>query len=216
MAGEDAVSRAEAEVDKQFAAENEAAKAEGEAQAAQNQQQMQEEADKEAEEIREEIAQDDQDFQDKIDDANNQIDDNNKDQNTGNDKPVNEGDLGHGADFDDQHSNEQGDLDNSVGNITTDGTGAGSELPDPNESGAEFDQEQPDYSNQPEGTFTAGEVDGQTFIEYEEPVAETVNYSTTTESYTESTVTNEQIADAIVEDMALNPTGEEEVFVYTK
>lgn len=216
MAGEDAVSRAEAEVDKQFAAENEAAKAEGEAQAAQNQQQTQEEADKEAEEIREEIAQDDQDFQDKIDDANNQIDDNNKDQNTGNDKPVNEGDLGHGADFDDQHSNEQGDLDNSVGNITTDGTGAGSELPDPNESGAEFDQEQPDYSNQPEGTFTAGEVDGQTFIEYEEPVAETVNYSTTTESYTESTVTNEQIADAIVEDMALNPTGEEEVFVYTK
>ncbi len=216
MAGEDAVSRAEAEVDKQFAAENEAAKAEGEAQAAQNQQQMQEEADKEAEEIREEIAQDDQDFQDKIDDANNQIDDNNKDQNTGNDKPVNEGDLGHGADFDDQHSNEQGDLDNSVGNITTDGTGAGSELPDPNESGAEFDQEQPDYSNQPEGTFTAGEVDGQTFIEYEEPVAETVNYSTTTESYTESTVTNEQIADAIVEDMALNSTGEEEVFVYTK
>lgn len=216
MAGEDAVSRAEAEVDKQFAAENEAAKAEGEAQAAQNQQQMQEEADKEAEEIREEIAQDDQDFQDKIDDANNQIDENNKDQNTGNDKPVNEGDLGHGADFDDQHSNEQGDLDNSVGNITTDGTGAGSELPDPNESGAEFDQEQPDYSNQPEGTFTAGEVDGQTFIEYEEPVAETVNYSTTTESYTESTVTNEQIADAIVEDMALNSTGEEEVFVYTK
>lgn len=216
MAGEDAVSRAEAEVDKQFAAENEAAKAEGEAQAAQNQQQMQEEADKEAEEIREEIAQDDQDFQDKIDDANNQIDENNKDQNTGNDKPVNEGDLGHGADFDDQHSNEQGDLDNSVGNITTDGTGAGSELPDPNESGAEFDQEQPDYSNQPEGTFTAGEVDGQTFIEYEEPVAETVDYSTTTESYTESTVTNEQIADAIVEDMALNPTGEEEVFVYTK
>ena len=216
MAGEDAVSRAEAEVDKQFAAENEAAKAEGEAQAAQNQQQMQEEADKEAEEIREEIAQDDQDFQDKIDDANNQIDENNKDQNTGNDKPVNEGDLGHGTDFDDQHSNEQGDLDSSVGNITTDGTGANPEFPDPNVSGDAFDQAQPDYSNQPEGTFTAGEVDGQTFIEYEEPVAETVNYSTTTESYTESTVTNEQIADAIVEDMALNPTGEEEVFVYTK
>lgn len=216
MAGEDAVSRAEAEVDKQFAAENEAAKAEGEAQAAQNQQQMQEEADKEAEEIREEIAQDDQDFQDKIDDANNQIDENNKDQNTGNDKPVNEGDLGHGTDFDDQHSNEQGDLDSSVGNITTDGTGANPEFPDPNVSGDAFDQAQPDYSNQPEGTFTAGEVDGQTFIEYEEPVAETVDYSTTTESYTESTVTNEQIADAIVEDMALNPTGEEEVFVYTK
>lgn len=216
MAGEEAVSRAEAEVDKQFAAENEAAKAEGEAQAAQNQQQMQEEADKEAEEIREEIAQDDQDFQDKIDDANNQIDENNKDQNTGNDKPVNEGDLGHGTDFDDQHSNEQGDLDNSVGNITTDGTGANPEFPDPNVSGDAFDQAQPDYSNQPEGTFTAGEVDGQTFIEYEEPVAETVDYSTTTESYTESTVTNEQIADAIVEDMALNPTGEEEVFVYTK
>lgn len=216
MAGEDAVSRAEAEVDKQFAAENEAAKAEGEAQAAQNQQQMQEEADKEAEEIREEIAQDDQDFQDKIDDANNQIDENNKDQNTGNDKPVNEGDLGHGTDFDDQHSNEQGDLDSSVGNITTDGTGANPEFPDPNVSGDAFDQAQPDYSSQPEGTFTAGEVDGQTFIEYEEPVAETVDYSTTTESYTESTVTNEQIADAIVEDMALNPTGEEEVFVYTK
>ena len=107
-------------------------------------------------------------------------------------------------------------MDNSVGNITTDGTGANPEFPDPNVSGDAFDQAQPDYSNQPEGTFTAGEVDGQTFIEYEEPVAETVDYSTTTESYTESTVTNEQIADAIVEDMALNPTGEEEVFVYTK
>lgn len=216
MAGEEAVSRAEAEVDKQFAAENEAAKAEGEAQAAQNQQQMQEEADKEAEEIREEIAQDDQDFQDKIEDANSQIEENNKNQNASNDKPVNEGDLGHGTDFDNEHSNEQGDLDSSVGNITTDGTGANPEFPDPNVSGDAFDQAQPDYSNQPEGTFTAGEVDGQTFIEYEEPVAETVNYSATTESYTESTVTNEQIADAIVEDMALNPTGEEEVFVYTK
>lgn len=216
MAGEEAVSRAEAEVDKQFAAENEAAKAEGEAQAAQNQQQMQEEADKEAEEIREEIAQDDQDFQDKIEDANSQIEENNKNQNASNDKPVNEGDLGHGTDFDNEHSNEQGNLDSSVGNITTDGTGANPEFPDPNVSGDAFDQAQPDYSNQPEGTFTAGEVDGQTFIEYEEPVAETVNYSATTESYTESTVTNEQIADAIVEDMALNPTGEEEVFVYTK
>lgn len=216
MAGEEAVSRAEAEVDKQFAAENEAAKAEGEAQAAQNQQQMQEEADKEAEEIREEIAQDDQDFQDKIEDANSQIEENNKNQNASNDKPVNEGDLGHGTDFDNEHSNEQGDLDSSVGNITTDGTGANPEFPDPNVSGDAFDQAQPDYSNQPEGTFTAGEVDGQTFIEYEEPVAEPVNYSATTESYTESTVTNEQIADAIVEDMALNPTGEEEVFVYTK
>lgn len=216
MAGEEAVSRAEAEVDKQFAAENEAAKAEGEAQAAQNQQQMQEEADKEAEEIREEIAQDDQDFQDKIENANGQMAENNKDQNANNDTSITEGDLGHGADFDNQHSNGQGNLDNSVGNVTTDGTGADSEFLDPNVSGDAFDQAQPDYSNQPEGTFTAGEVDGQTFIEYEEPVAETVNYSATTESYTESTVTNEQIADAIVEDMALNPTGEEEVFVYTK
>lgn len=193
MAGEDAVRRAEAEVNAQFAAENAANKENGEAAAEKNQQQMQEEADKDAEEIRDEIAKDDQDLQDKIEDANDTI-------NQGG--TVNEGDLSHGVDFDDEHSNNQGDLNSSVGNITTDGSGAGGDMPDPNDSGAKFDQNQPDYSNQPEGTFTAGEVDGQTFIEYEEPTVESA--------------TNEEIADAIVEDMALNPTAEEEAFVYTK
>ena len=194
MAGEDAVKQAEDAVNKQFDAENEANKAKGEEEAAKNQQHMQEEADKKAEEIRDEIAKDDQDFQDKIEDANDTI-------NQGG--TVNEDDLGHGSDFDDEHSNSQGDLNDSVGNVTTDGNGAGEDLPDQNETGAEFDKNQPYYSNQPDGTFTAGEADGQTFIEYEEPTAET---------YT----TNEEIADAIVENMALNPTAEEEVFVYTK
>ena len=194
MAGEDAVKQAEDAVNKQFEAENAANKAKGEEEAAKNQQHMQEEADKNAEEIRDEIAKDDQDLQDKIEDANDTI-------NQGG--TVNEGDLGHGGDFDDEHSNSQGDLNDSVGNVTTDGNGAGEDLPDQNETGAEFDKNQPDYSNQPDGTFTAGEADGQTFIEYEEPTAET---------YT----TNEEIADAIVENMALNPTAEEEVFVYTK
>lgn len=217
MAGEDAVRRAEEAVDKQFEAENEAAKAQGEADAEKNRQEMQEAADKEAEEIRDEIEKDNQDLQDKIDDANDQINENNKDQDTSNDNLVNEDDLGHGVDFDDEHSNENGDLDNSVGDITTDGDGAGADLPDPNESGAEFDQNQPDYSNQPEGTFTAGEVDGQTFVEYEEPVTETATYSATEQTtYTESELTDEQIADAIVNEMANNPTVEEEVFVYTK
>lgn len=205
MAGEDAVRRAEEEVNKRFEADNEAAKAQGEADAEKNRQEMQEEALKEADKIRDEIEKDDQDFQDKIDDANDQINENNKDQDTSNDNPVNEDDLGHDVDFDDEHSNDNGDLDNSVGDITTDGNGTGTDLPDPNESGDKFDQNQPDYSNQPEGTFTTGEENGQTFIEYEESVGETVNYSSA-----------EQIADAIVEEMVNNPTAEDEVFVYTK
>lgn len=205
MAGEDAVRRAEEEADKQFDGDNESAKVQGEADAEKNRQEMEEEALKEADKIRDEIEKDDQDFQDKIDDANDQINENNKDQETSNDNPVNEDDLGHDVDFDDEHSNNNGDLDNSVGDITTDGTGAGADLPNPNESENDFNQSQPDYSNQPEGTFTIGEEDGQTFIEYEELVKETDDYFST-----------EQIVDTIVEEMVNHPTTEDEVFVYTR
>lgn len=210
MAGEDAVSKAENEVNKKLEAENEAAKSQGEAEAEKNRQEMQEEADKEADKIRDEIEKDEQDLQDKIEDANNQIDKNHEDEDTSNDTPVNEDDLGHGVDFDDEHSNDNGDLDNSVEDITTNGSGTGADLPDPNESGSKFEEGQPDYNNQPEGTFTPGEVNGQTFIEYEEEVSESVNYTSN------QTLTTEQIADAIVEEMVNNPTASEEVFVYTK
>lgn len=196
MAGEDAVRKAEEAVNQKFAEENAESKKQGEAQAEANKQQMQEEADKKSEEIQEEIKKDDQDLQDKIDDANDKL-------NQGG--TVNESELDHGVEFDDNHSNENGDLDDSIKDMTTDGTGSGGSLPDPEESGNQFDQNQPDYNNQPEGTINPGQVDDQTFIEYEEEVIQPT-----------STLTNEEIAEAIVNDMALNPTVTDEEYVYTK
>ena len=56
-------------------------------------------------------------------------------------KPVNERDFGdHNVDFDNDHSDDNGNLDNSVKDITTDGSGANNgALPDPNETGRKFD-----------------------------------------------------------------------------
>ena len=130
------------EIDSEIDQENEEAKRQAEEAAKKEQQRLQEEADKEAARIEEEIRQDHEDMQNDIDDANQQIDNNNSDTDTSNDTPVNESDFGdHGVDFDDDHSNENGDLDNSVENITTDDSGyvPDEPLPDPNATGAEFD-----------------------------------------------------------------------------
>ena len=209
--GEAEVSSQEQEIQNSFNQWNEQQKAEGEAAAEENRQELQDEADKEAEQIRDEIEKDDQDLQDKIEDANDQIEQGGQ---------VNEDDFGdHGVDFDDSHSSSDGTLDDSVGNITTDDSGVGEELPDPNESGNAFDQEQPDFTNQPEGTIDVGTTpDGDIFIEYEEevepqsvstPVSEPAPVSEPTSSNVEAEV------DAMIEDMA-NAPAEEEVYVYTK
>ena len=80
-------------------------------------------------------------MQDRIDDANDQID-KNHDDDPSNDKPVNEEDFGdHNVDFYDDYEDGNGNLDDSVENITTDPEGdqTGEPLPDPNETGEEFD-----------------------------------------------------------------------------
>ena len=79
----------------------------------------------------EEIKQEEEDMQEKIDEANEKIE---------NGETVNESDFG---DHDVEFKDENGNLDSSVEEITTDGTGAVSHdepLPDPNVTGEEFDK----------------------------------------------------------------------------
>lgn len=133
---------AKQEVDEQIEKENEEARQEAEKEAEQNRQEMQEEADREAEKIEEEVKQDAIDLEEKIEDANEQIDQNNQDQDKTNDKPVNEEDLGHGVEFAPEHQDGNGNLNDSVENITTDphGDETGMDFPDPNETGKAFDE----------------------------------------------------------------------------
>ena len=132
---------AKEEVDQQIEEENEQARQEAEEEAEHVRQEMQEEADEEAERIEEEVAQDAADLEENIEDANEQIQENNSDNDPSNDNPVNEEDLGHGVQFDDEHQDGNGNLNDSVENITTDphGDETGNDFPDPNEMGAEFD-----------------------------------------------------------------------------
>lgn len=82
---------------------------------------------------------DDIQFEQDIKTANEQIEMNNDDDPT-NDKPVNETDFkGHVVDFDDDHSNSNGDLNSNVQDITTDGTGANETLPNPDITGKQYD-----------------------------------------------------------------------------
>ena len=89
-------------------------------------------------------------MQDRIDDANDQIDQNH-DSDPSNDRPVNEDDFGdHNVHFDDDHQDGNGNLNDSVENITTDPTGDQTDqpLPDPNVTGAAFDA-QADHQSAP-------------------------------------------------------------------
>ena len=136
MAGEEAVKKAEEAADQQIAAENAAAKAEAERKAAEEAARQQAIADAEREKHEAEVEADDEEMQDMIEDANDEINHGGK---------VNEDDFGdHNVDFDNDNSDNKGNLDDSVTDITTDGTGAVDEyepLPDPNQTGAQFDAE---------------------------------------------------------------------------
>lgn len=81
----------------------------------------------------------DRQFEQEIKAANEQIAMNNDDDPT-NDKPVNEKDFkGHVVDFDDDYSNSNGDLYDSVKEIVPDETNVHEELPNPNLIGEEYD-----------------------------------------------------------------------------
>ena len=136
-------------IDQEIERENEERRRRAEEEAKREEERLQREADEAARRVEEEIEQDHQDMQDRIDDANDQIDQN-QDSDPSNDRPVNEEDFGdHNVDFYDEHEDGNGNLNDSVENITTDGTGAvqpGDPLPDPNETGAEFDRQAEDYN----------------------------------------------------------------------
>ena len=155
---------------------------------------MQEEADKEAEKIEEEVKQDAADLEEKIEDANEQIQENNSDNDPSNDKPVNEDDLGHGVQFDEEHQDGDGNLNDSVENITTDphGDETGNDFPDPNEMGAEFD--------------ALGEAmnDG------------TPKSAATEKNATRVKLTDEQIADLYIDYLSMYNNSNEKGYQYTK
>ena len=133
----------QSQVDADIERQNEEARRAAEAAAEAERQRLQREADEQAKRVEEEVRQDAQDLQNNINQANETINNNNSDNNPSNDTPVNESDLGHGVDFDDEHSDSNGNLDSSVENITTDPTGdkTNEPLPDPNETGRDFDAE---------------------------------------------------------------------------
>ena len=192
---------AKAKIDAEIEAENEAARAAAEAAGEKRRQELQEEADKEAVKIEKEIKEEQKDLEEKIEQANEQIE-KNHDDNPSNDKPVNEKDLGHGVDFDDAHSDSQGNLNNSVEDITTDPAGAveyNDPLPDPNVTGAQFDSQ-------------AGTFYGDNGYSYDTPSYEynTPSYEVTYEYNTPSyEVSYEQAVDSYVENMAGNEYGDE-------
>lgn len=131
MTSKEQVEKAEAEVDCKVEEENQKRKEEAEKAAEAKREELQKEADEQAKKNEEEVKKDQEDLEEKIEEANKKIE---------NDEVVNEKDLEHDVEFDDDHSDSNGNLDESVKDITTDGTGANEALPDPNVTGAEFDK----------------------------------------------------------------------------
>lgn len=167
---ENKVAVAERQASSRLDAENAQARREAEKAADAEAKRQQEQADAERRQQEEKIAQDEKDLQDKINQAN-------KDINNG--QTVNEDDFGdHNVDFDNNHSDNKGNLNDSVKDVTTDGTGdkTNEPLPDPNAD---------DKGN-------SNSSSDQPIYEYEEPY----------------TMTNEEKAAAIVEAMANAQTEE--------
>ena len=168
QAGEEAVKKAEEAVASELEKQNAAA-----------QQQAQAEADKNSAAAKNEVSNDQTDMQNKVNDANNTIN---------NGGTVNENDFGdHDVDFDPEHEDGNGNLNDSVTDITTDGTGAKTEddLPDPNQTGAIFDGA---TSTSTGSTSPASSeyVDNAGLVEYEEPY------------YGGTAMTNEEIVNAYI------------------
>ncbi len=216
--------RLENEINSEIDSENEQAKSDAEEKAEENRQEMQEEEDQNADKIEEEVKQDDQQLQDDIDKANDTIDSNNSDQDTSNDQQVNEDDFHGTVDFDDDHSDSNGNLDDSVENITTSPSDdqTGQDLPDPNETGAKFDAQQ-DNSNTssdsnsssdssssstpeesvPSTSTDGGDVSNDGVYEYEVPAEE-------------ASPSNADLVNEYVESLANQDSSYESDYVYFK
>ena len=195
-AGRELVEAAEREVDNQIDQENADARARAEQEADAEQARQQREEDQHASQVRDEVAQDAQDMQDQIDHANDTI-------NHGG--TVNESDFGdHGVDFDDNHSDENGNLDNSVEDITLDGTGAhdaSDPLPDPNETGRAFDARY-------QSSFQSSTTTTQSTESYSEQIETEVSteYSEPTTPVVESTPEVQQSTPVVEEPQVVEST----------
>lgn len=176
-----------AKIDAEIEKENEEAKRRAEEEAEEERRRQQAEEDEKAKEIEKEVEEENKQLEEDIKEINETIDENNKDTDKSNDKPVNENDYDH-IDFDDEHSDEQGNLDNSVENVTTDGTGANEPLPDPNVTGQKFDAQ---MSSSTETTTTTTETTS----------TETTSETTTTTETTSTTTTEETTTSYTEEDM---------------
>lgn len=174
-----------AKIDEQTEKENEEAKQKAEEEAKEKEKELQEKANEEAKKKEEEVQKYNDQTQKDIDTANDKINNNNKDQDTSNDTKVNEKDFKNkNVDFDDDHSDKDGNLNDSVKDITTDGTNdkTNEELPDPNETGAEFDKNAPAYTESTNNTNNAVE-----FVDIsEESTEETESEENTEESSSET------------------------------
>ena len=127
----DAKKKAKDDVDKKIKDDNDAAKKKGIKDANDNAKKMQDDADKDGDDIKKKIDDDDKKRQNKIDDANKKIDNGDK---------VNQTDLGDDVNVDDPYVDDNGDIDNSVKNITTDPSGADQDLPDPDDTDDDFNK----------------------------------------------------------------------------
>ena len=185
-------------IDKKTAEENNKAKEVGNKEADKNQAERQKIEDENAEQIKQEIEASDNDLQEKNATANETINNNNSDTNPKNDTKVNESDFGdHGVNFSDDHSNSNGDLNDSVKNIATDSTGdqTGTDLPSPEDTEEEFEErvEKREIPEQEESTQT-------TETEEEDEVEETSTQTTESEEEDEVEETSTQTTESEEED----------------
>ena len=162
QAGEQKVQQAEDAVDAELERQNEEARRQAEAEAEAERQRQQAAADEERRQQEEQVIQDEEDLQEDINNANQTIE---------NGGTVNEDDFGdHNVQFDDEYSDENGNLDSTVENITTDGTGAvdgDEELPDADSLGDVSSS----YSAQAASEEAVVNTSGQEVMEYDEPVS---------------------------------------------
>ncbi len=201
---ESEVKAAEDKVNKEIEKENSNAKAEAEKASKEKAEKLQKEANEKAKEYEEKVKQYNEDLKKKIDEANKNI-------NSGN--TVNEKDLGHGVDFDNNHSDSKGNLDESVKDITTDSTGsysASDPLPDPNKTGAQFDA----GNTQSQNEIIANEVVEQAAAGNEEAWNYIYSYEESNSDYSESVVVSNEDSASYSE--AENVVVSNDSFQYTR
>lgn len=128
---EDIPSDVRDQIDRGIDNDNRRAREDGQRQADDNARRIQSDEDTNADKVMEDVDNHNQDIQDRIDDANKKINDGDK---------VNTSDLGDNIHIDNNHTDSDGNLNDSVRNITTDPRGADNKLPDPDDTEEDFNR----------------------------------------------------------------------------